>query len=153
MVLGGLPRTSLHLCHDWCGWCFLQYQFLSGQGLHSLIQGRVFSVQKKVCRRSVVPEAEHALKLLALKLQQYLHTGLSERISLLLADPSYRLLWIFYVAYLFHSCGFVRIISLWFHVRIPLIYCWKQRFLCCLADEYPFWYVCVLHCLRACMKF
>lgn len=40
MVLGGLPRTSLYLCHNWCGWCFLHYQFLSGQGLHSLIHAK-----------------------------------------------------------------------------------------------------------------
>lgn len=91
--------TSLHLCHNWWGWCFLQYQFLSGQGLHSPIQGGVFSVQRKVL------EGQLHLKLSTQWIYQLwtcnsaCSAGLSERISPLLANASYCLLSIFYVCF------------------------------------------------------
>lgn len=143
-------RTFLHLHKNWCGWCSSQYYF---------VRFKVLTASFRIMPSLVASEAYHTLKLLAPKLQQYLQQECTDWViimdfSLALRCITLSALNILCLFAHFSPMNFLWIISFWFHVMILVIYCWKQWFLCCWADEYPFWYnVCFWHCLTAFMKF
>lgn len=146
MILGGCLRTSLHPCHNLCGWCFLQLS----------ISAKVFTgslrVMSSLCRRKCVG-GQSRLKLSTRwncqlwSCNGICSTGLSEGISFLLADASYCLLWIFYVclrvSLLWFCMDYFSLIScqdsfnLLLKAMIPVLFGWWISFLVCLCLPLP----------------